>query len=133
MVLKGRVVVHISADGKEYKQAVRWYLKQVRPPHFGLSRLAIDITFNPPDSRERDLDNLLKSLIDSLSDEMESKKDAARRGPTAQREVAFRGMWCNDSQIDEYRIRRGPPVKDGRVLMTITELTPVAQQMELAA
>lgn len=133
VAMRGRTVVLISKEGRAYKETVRGILREMQAPHFGLARLAIDVLACPPDSRERDLDNLRKALFDSLSDELESKKSAARRGEDAVRQVASRGIWCRDSQIDDDRMRRGPVVKGGRMVVTVTELARVEQQLELAA
>jgi len=78
--------VYISAEGKAYRKAVNYwvmeaamvqrYLKQTGP-------LRVEIEAFPPDRRKRDLDNVLKSLLDSLT---------------------HAGVWEDDSQIQDLRI-----------------------------
>jgi crossover junction endodeoxyribonuclease RusA len=64
-------------------------------------RLAIEIKATPPDKRKRDLDNILKSLLDSL---------------THARVIE------DDSQFDAIAIARLPSSKPGQVEITITQL-----------
>ena len=78
--------VYISAEGKAYRQAVndlvmeaamvQRYLKAVGP-------VRVVIEAFPPDRRKRDLDNILKSLLDALT---------------------HAGVWEDDSQIQDLRI-----------------------------
>lgn len=92
---------HISAEGRSYRQivAVTARLKaQIDAPLEG--RLSAMITAWPPDRRRRDLDNVLKALLDAL----EHAK-----------------IYHDDSQIDHLTIERGR-ARLGRVLVTITEL-----------
>lgn len=64
-------------------------------------RLAIEILAIPPDRRARDLDNILKSLLDSL---------------------VHAGVVQDDSQFDAIAIARRPPEKPGRVEIKIHQL-----------
>jgi crossover junction endodeoxyribonuclease RusA len=78
--------VYVSGVGKIYRKAVndlvmeaamvQRYLKQDGP-------LRVEIEAFPPDKRKRDLDNILKSLLDSLT---------------------HAGVWEDDSQIEDLRI-----------------------------
>lgn len=61
-------------------------------------RLAVSVIFNPPDRRRRDIDNICKALLDSLT---------------------HAGVYADDSQIDRLTIERGPIVEDGRVWVKI--------------
>jgi len=85
----GRIAtVYVSAEGKQYRKAVndlvleaatvQRYLKQTGP-------VRVVIEAFPPDRRKRDLDNILKSLLDSLT---------------------HAGVWEDDSQIEDLRIYR---------------------------
>lgn len=64
-------------------------------------RLAIEIKAYPPDKRKRDLDNILKSLLDSL---------------------VHAGVVEDDSQFDAIAIARLPNEKPGRVDIKIFQL-----------
>lgn len=87
----------ISAAGREYKAAVAKLCAAARiPRHDG--RLAVVVEAFPPDRRRRDLDNMLKGVLDSLT---------------------HGGAWEDDSQIDDLRIVRGPVKQGGSVTVRI--------------
>lgn len=99
--LKGRVRVIISRDGNHYIERVRWICVEQRLHNRMLvSRLAVLIEAYPPDARVRDIDNLPKGLLDSLT--------KAR-------------VWSDDGLIDDLRIVRKPVIKGGKIVITINE------------
>lgn len=63
-------------------------------------RLAVTINVYPPDKRKRDLDNILKGLIDALQ---------------------YARVFQDDSQIDMLTVIRRDVVKNGSVAIWITE------------
>jgi crossover junction endodeoxyribonuclease RusA len=65
------------------------------------TRLSVSILAYPPDRRKRDLDNVLKSLLDALM---------------------HAGVYSDDSQIDKLTISRNKPL-DGRVIVSIDTLS----------
>ena len=65
-------------------------------------RLRVTIAACAPDRRRRDLDNMLKGLLDALT---------------------HGGAWEDDSQIDQLAIIRGPIQAQGCVEVTISEIT----------
>jgi crossover junction endodeoxyribonuclease RusA len=75
----------ISAEGRQYAQDVKAAWLEQEFPRFGKQRLRVYIAAFPPDARRRDLDNLLKGLLDALK--------------TA-------GVFEDDSQIDDLGIER---------------------------
>lgn len=80
--------VYISAKGKAYRKNVAISC-MTRETFTG--RLAVSIDVHPPDNLERDLDNVLKALLDAMEQA---------------------GVYENDNQIDElhvYRRRVDPP------------------------
>lgn len=89
----------ISEEGRKYRSAVQALCAQrgLKPM---VGRLHVQITASPPDRRKRDIDNLLKALLDSLT---------------------HGGAWGDDSQIDHLSITRGQVVPGGHVLVTILE------------
>lgn len=99
--------VLISAEGRAYRTAVGKAATHARA-NGGLSqspltsRVAVSIYAYPPDRRRRDLDNLFKALLDSLT---------------------HAGVWGDDCQIDELTIRRCPVVKAGEMQIYITTPT----------
>lgn len=81
--------VLISAKGREYRETVADLSRANAWPKFGVDRVRVEIEAWMPDRRRRDLDNILKSLLDSLT---------------------HAGVWDDDSQIDDLRIFRAPRI-----------------------
>lgn len=88
----------ISEQGRAYRAAVIGIAPRLQLA----TRLAVHITVTPPDRRRRDIDNLLKGLLDSLM---------------------HAGVWLDDEQIDDLRITRTPAGKAGQVIVSIRTTT----------
>jgi crossover junction endodeoxyribonuclease RusA len=91
----------ISKAGVEFKQAVADYVISNSVPKFGDSRLRLDIIIQPRSRRAFDLDNTCKAIFDSMMDA---------------------GVYEDDSQIDEFTIRRGVATKNGGCIVVIEEI-----------
>lgn len=92
----------ISEKGRAYREAVaEAVLLQARGIHLG-GRLALTIIVHPPDRRRRDLDNVLKALLDAMT---------------------HTGIWADDSDIDDLRIVRAGVQPGGRVSVTASTLS----------
>jgi crossover junction endodeoxyribonuclease RusA len=91
----------ISKAGVEFKKAVADYVISNQIPKFGDSRLRLDIIINPRSRRAFDLDNTCKAIFDSMMDA---------------------GVYDDDSQIDEFTIRRGVATKNGGCIVVIEEI-----------
>jgi crossover junction endodeoxyribonuclease RusA len=92
----------LSKEGRAYHTRVFMLCRKalgVIDPIKG--RIRLSITAYPPDRRKRDMDNLLKSALDSLT--------KAR-------------LWQDDSQVDDLRIIRADQCKDGRIDVAIEEI-----------
>ena len=88
----------ISAEGRAYRAAVL-QLAVVHGIHRPIDgRLRIVIEAFPPDRRRRDLDNILKSCLDSL---------------------VHAGVVKDDEQFDEIHLRRRDPTPPGSVAILI--------------
>lgn len=101
----GRVL--ISADGRAYRSAVGHSVMTSRaagraPGSPLQGRLCVCVTLFPPDRRRRDLDNTLKSLLDSCT---------------------HAGLWEDDSQIDDLRVIRATVAAGGIAQVAIIELS----------
>lgn len=95
--------VLISKHGRQYRTEVCKQLrtKRIQPIE---GDLIVDITINPPDRRRRDVDNVLKALLDSLQ---------------------FAGAFEDDSQIVRLTIEKHEPLpKDGKATVRIQALPP---------
>jgi Holliday junction resolvase RusA-like endonuclease len=81
---------------------VQEYVTVNKIPSFGADRLQAIITIFPRDRRKQDLDNRLKSLLDSLENA---------------------GVYESDSQFDLIQIGRGVIKKGGGCTIVISTLT----------
>lgn len=96
---RGRTI--LSKGGRDYKLAVQEYVSSNNIPSFGQSRLQAIITIFPRDRRKQDLDNRLKSLLDSLCNA---------------------GVFDDDSQFDKIEIARGKIKAGGGCTIVIATL-----------
>jgi crossover junction endodeoxyribonuclease RusA len=94
--VKGRVL--ISKAGREYRQTVCQCTRHTKTIPLNC-RLSVEIDAYMPDKRKRDIDNLPKAILDSLS---------------------HAGVWVDDSQIDELKITRMGVEKPGSVFVRIS-------------
>lgn len=97
----------ISKPGRMYAMTVGIQVSQsgvVREHGTQTGRLCVRIVAHPPDRRDRDLDNLLKAALDSLT---KAK------------------VWEDDSQIDRLEVTRGMVVVGGRLEVEITSAARV--------
>ena len=79
--VNGRVL--ISREGRAYRKVVAAACHGVRG--LGGARLGVDVVLQPPDRRRRDIDNVLKSLLDALE---------------------HAGVYDDDGQIDRLMVHR---------------------------
>lgn len=102
---RGQRSTYLSKKGRQYRtDAVAAVLEQFPDRPFADSmdqRLEVSIHLEPPDRRQRDLDNYPKAILDTLT---------------------HAGVWVDDSQIDKLHITRGDKVKGGRATVTIEVL-----------
>lgn len=99
--VSGRVL--ISKEGREYREKVKQAVNgAVNGKGLLLSgRLKVEIAAYMPDKRRRDLDNLNKALLDSIT---------------------HAGVWVDDSQIDDLKIIRCSDNNGGRVVVSVMEM-----------
>lgn len=89
----------ISAAGRAYRKAVADQVFIQGGARCFAGRLEVTIVAHVPDRRKRDLDNLCKATLDSLT---------------------HAGVWLDDEQIDGLSIRRGPI--GGMLKVTVKEV-----------
>ena len=90
----------ISKDGRKYRARVAKELEGVEQMP---GRLAVEIHAFPPDRRRRDLDNIQKSLLDSIE---------------------HAGVIEDDSNVDYLLTIRKRIVQDGNVTVHIRQFCP---------
>jgi len=107
IVVKGRPRVLISKEGRAYREKVKNLLAgEIKDDgYFDGERLKVHIAAMPPDRRSRDLDNILKSLLDSMQ---------------------HAGVFRDDSQIDYLAVERHSValLRKGGVIVTVEEIKP---------
>ncbi len=96
-VARGRKI--LSKRGRRYKIEAKICLLEQRVNRDLVGPYTICIHARPPDKRKRDLDNILKVLLDSLTEY---------------------GAISDDSQIDDLRIIRFAPVKGGEISILLS-------------
>ena len=90
----------ISREGRAYRDqvAAQAVAQGWRHPFPADKRVAVRINAIPPDKRRRDLDNMLKPMLDALT---------------------HAGLWADDSQIDDLHICRHAPRAGGLMIVEI--------------
>ncbi|MVN86891.1 RusA family crossover junction endodeoxyribonuclease [Deinococcus sp. HMF7620] len=99
---EARARVLLSQAGRRYRAKVLAIVADLGGPSLPAgARLAVHLHACPPDRRKRDLSNIPKALEDALTHAQ---------------------VWADDSLIDDLRVTRGPVLRGGCVLVTITPL-----------
>jgi crossover junction endodeoxyribonuclease RusA len=90
----------LGKKGKEFREAVFLCSLNARKGVLN-ERLHMEVYLYPPDKRKRDVDNVLKPLLDALE---------------------HANVYENDSQIDKLCVTRMEVAKDGYCEVTISEI-----------
>ena len=92
----------IGAKGKAFREIVVESLREI-PENSGTltGRLRLVVECHVPDRRKRDLDNVLKALLDAMT---------------------HAGVYQDDCLIDDLRVIRHPVAKGGKVIVYVSEL-----------
>lgn len=96
-VYRGRKIK--SAEGRRYlRDTVLTIHARCRPPRL-TGPVSLRIVACPPDKRRRDLDNLLKPVLDAFTSA---------------------GVYLDDSQVHKIVIERGELITNGALLVTVS-------------
>lgn len=64
----GRAIVYIGAKGRIYRETSYWVIKEALNGAAALTEnVSLSVSLYPPDRRKRDVDNVLKCLLDTLT------------------------------------------------------------------
>ncbi len=91
---------YISDAGRDFRNSV-WAIARAKRCTTMNGRVAVSVRASPPDKRKRDLDNILKALLDALQ---------------------YVGLINDDSNIDDLHIVREEPKRGGSVRVEIISL-----------
>ena len=91
--------IALGAKGKSYRRDAALLLHRFRGACQD-KRLTVTINVFPPDKRKRDIDNILKCLLDAME---------------------HANVYNNDNQIDMLTVIRREPIKDGAIQIWIAE------------
>lgn len=94
-------IFFISKQGQAFREAVIAVVQDIGVETM-TGRVGLSLVAYPPDRRRRDLDNLLKGIMDGLQ---------------------HAGLYADDCQVDDLRISRGNIVPDGLIDVIAHELT----------
>ena len=95
----GRGRFYVAEKGMEFRRVVcakfrdTWYAPIV-------GNVSIEIDVYPPDNKRRDLDNILKALLDAL---------------------AHAGAYTDDAQVSHIDVQRCEVVKGGKIVVRVEE------------
>lgn len=98
---KSRVVTRVSDQGKAFSEHVFWLVREQKANKKLAGDIKMTVNIYVPDNRRRDIDNLCKSLFDSLQKA---------------------GVYLDDTQIKDYRMIHCGIVKGGKVTLSIEEI-----------
>lgn len=94
---------YLTKKANDFKAHVSEKVIESCAPKLGKARIELTITLCPPDKRTRDLDNVLKCLIDA---------------------ICQAGVFDDDEQVDVLMVQRGEITKGGKALVMIEVLPP---------
>lgn len=98
--VRARSGVVLGEEGRRYRRDVYYLLHQYRQAFTGDKKLSVTINLYPPDKRKRDIDNILKCLLDSME---------------------YANVYENDNNIDMLTVIRRQRVPNGSVHVWISE------------
>lgn len=97
--------IHISQKGRKFRdQLITDFHEQLEGMPKIEGKVRIDVIAWVPDNRKRDLDNLMKPVMDAMT---------------------HAGFWSDDSQVDQMSVYRGTKVApEGACYIRVSEAAP---------
>lgn len=91
---------YLSPAAKDFRDQVGWIVAANKDLQgaFMSGAVCVGIVQHPPDGRIRDIDNVLKAVLDALT---------------------HAGVWSDDQQVSYLSVRRGKRVEGGRLDLSI--------------
>jgi crossover junction endodeoxyribonuclease RusA len=103
-VRMGRGRFYRTREKKGFNAEVAWVVKQAKADLKLTSPISVEFDLYPPDNRRRDMDNVVKTLQDALTEA---------------------GVWVDDHQINHLTVRRHKARKTGGfVICQVRESAP---------
>lgn len=96
-------MTYVSKDGKAYKEAVKDRIQGKGLAFMSEAPLRLDILVCMATNGRADISNRIKVLEDALQDA---------------------GVFLDDCKVVELHVHRGPVIKGGRVIISVTEVIP---------
>ena len=90
-----------SPETTAYYYRVWHYIRSRGLKSFGSATISVEVLVHPPDKRKRDLDGILKVLLDSL-----------QRG----------GLFDDDAQVARLLVTRCGTMEDGQIIVEVSEI-----------
>lgn len=91
-------VVILDKKVKNYREEI--YYKTIYEPRFGKELVEVCINMHPPDNRKRDIDNILKAILDALQ---------------------YSGIYDDDNQIISLSVKKLHVVENGLLEVRISD------------
>ncbi len=98
---RGGVCVYVAKEGKSYRSLVEKIVMIKRPERFGKEKVRVEIDMYPPDNRRRDVDNILKALLDALENA---------------------SLYDDDNQICSLSVDKKEVIEKGKVVVRISSI-----------
>lgn len=99
--------MYLTPEARNYKATVRELVWARGRPQPLRGSIAVSIRAHMPDKRKRDIDNVIKIILDSLT---------------------YAGIWGDDNQVDRIVVERGEVKPYGACLVRVEEMEEMEEE-----